>query len=83
MDFINYIAENSLILVPVLWIIGTFLKKIPRIPDWVIPWVLVGCGISGAIGTIGMSADAVIQGVLVAGASVLGHQLYKQTTERE
>ena len=33
MEFMNYIAENALILIPVLYIIGTFLKGLEYIND--------------------------------------------------
>jgi hypothetical protein len=53
------------------------------VQDWTIPWVLLAVGILAALGIIGFTVDAAIQGVLVAGAAVLGHQLVKQTTERK
>lgn len=82
MDILEYIIEQAIVLVPALWIIGTFLKKTPNVPDWVIPWVILICGIGGAVALLGMTADSVIQGVLVAGVAVLGHQILKQTTEK-
>jgi len=82
MDFLEYIISEALIIIPVLWILGTFLKKTPRIADWIIPWVLMLIGILLALGILGISVDSAIQGVLVAGASVLGHQLLKQTQNR-
>ena len=82
MDEINitkYVIEEALILIPALWILGKFLKATPRVPDWCIPWVLLVLGIGGALGLIGITPKAAIQGVLVAGAAVLVHQLGKQT----
>ena len=83
MEIIEYIINEALIIIPVLWILGSFLKKTPRVQDWTIPWVLLVAGMLFAIGIIGFNVDAVVQGVLVAGAAVLGHQLVKQTTERK
>ena len=83
MEIIEYIINEALIIIPVLWILGSFLKKTPRVQDWTIPWVLLVAGMLFAIGIIGFNVDAVVQGVLVAGAAVLGHQLLKQTTNRE
>ena len=83
MEFIDYIISEALIIIPVLWILGSFLKRTPKVQDWIIPWVLLAVGILAALGIIGFTADAAIQGVLVAGAAVLGHQLVKQTTERK
>ena len=83
MEILEYIINEALIIIPVLWILGSFLKKTPRVQDWTIPWVLLVAGMLFAIGIIGFTVDAAIQGVLVAGAAVLGHQLLKQTTERK
>ena len=83
MEFIDYIISEALIIIPVLWILGSFLKRTPKVQDWIIPWVLLFVGVVLAIGIIGFTVDAAVQGILVAGAAVLGHQLVKQTTERE
>mgnify|MGYP000465869647 CR=1 FL=1 len=82
MEIINYLVEESIVLVPVIWIIGTFLKKTPRVPDWIIPWVLLVVSIVISIIKLGFNIQSVIQGILVTGAAVLGHQLVKQTARR-
>jgi len=82
-DILAFIQDNIVVLVPVLWILGTFLKKTPAIPDWTIPWILVALGIGLSIALIGISAEAIIQGVLVAGGAVLTQNLIKQTSERK
>lgn len=41
MDFLNYIIDNVLILIPVLYIIGTFLKGLEIIKDKYIPLILM------------------------------------------
>jgi hypothetical protein len=79
----SFILEDALVLIPVLWIIGYFLKQSNKVADWVIPWILIGLGIAGSIGLMGFSVQAIIQGVLVSGASVLGHQVIKQTTSKK
>lgn len=83
MEILEYIINEALIIIPVLWILGTFLKKTPEIADWTIPWILLVVGILIAVGVIGFTIDAAIQGVLVTGAAVLGHQLLKQTSNRD
>ena len=45
MDFMNYIIENALILIPVLYILGSFLKGLENIKDKYIPLVLLAIGI--------------------------------------
>ncbi len=83
MDFQKYIVEQALVIVPVLWVIGVFLKRTPRVPNWKIAWILVVLGIILTVGILGFSAQAVVQGVLVAGVAVLGHQLLKQTINKD
>lgn len=78
-NLMNYIVEQALILVPVLYILGLMLKQTKQIKDWTIPWILLVCGVCGSIALIGPNANAVIQGILTAGAAVFGDQLVKQT----
>lgn len=78
MDFMNYITENALILIPVLYVLGMFLKALEFIKDKYIPCIILLLGIAFSVAIIGFNVDAIIQGVLVAGATVLGNQLIKQ-----
>lgn len=79
MDILNYILENRLVLVPVLYIIGEFIKRTEYIKDKFIPIIIL---IIGILFSVLMGGDTVInnvnQGILVAGATVLGNQLMKQ-----
>ena len=83
MDILSYITNNALILIPVLLIIGQIVKGIAVIPDKWIPLILLPVGIAGALALMGPSADAAIQGVLVAGAAVYGNQIVKQWGKEE
>lgn len=58
-------------------------KSTPNFKDWLIPYVLLILGIVFAVFLMGFNVDAVIQGVLVSGAAVFGHELYKQGKERD
>ncbi|HBL06296.1 MULTISPECIES: phage holin family protein [unclassified Clostridium] len=78
MNIINYITENALILIPVLYIIGMILKGIERIKDKYIPLILLPIGIGLAMALMGININAIIQGVLVVGVSVYTNQLIKQ-----
>lgn len=78
MDIMQYIAQNALILIPVLYIIGMILKNTEKISDRYIPVILLGFGIAGTIAIMGLNIEAVIQGVLVTGATVYTNQLMKQ-----
>ncbi len=51
---------------------------ISSIPDWTIAYILLVLGVVGSIAMLGLSPQNAVQGVLVTGAAVLGHQLVKQ-----
>lgn len=84
MDFLSYITENALILIPVLNIIGMILKGIEKVNNKYIPLILLPIGIGLSMGVMGaISAQAVVQGVLVTGASVYAHQVVTQVQKKE
>ncbi len=78
MEFINYITENALILIPVLYIIGMILKDTNKVKDKHIPLILLPIGICLSMALMGIGINALIQGVLVVGVSVYTNQLVKQ-----
>lgn len=87
-QLIQFLSENMYVAAVALYIIGVIIKKIPQIPDWVIPFVLCALGILAGVLLIGVPAGNVdgyvngsIQGVLAAGAAVLINQGYKQILE--
>lgn len=82
MEFLEFIVDEMLIAIPVLYIIGYIIKNTPKMLDWVIPYVLVVIAVALAIGMNGLSVDSIIQGVLVAGATVLVNQGIKQVKEK-
>ncbi|WP_231165482.1 phage holin family protein [Clostridium botulinum] len=79
-NLMDYIVEQALILIPVLYILGIMLKGTNKIKDWTIPWILLVVGIIGAIALMGLNVNSVLQGILAAGTAVFGNQLVKQTT---
>jgi hypothetical protein len=83
MEFAQYITQNALILIPVLYIIGMIVKNTEKVDDKYIPLVLLIAGIAGAIGIMGINGNAVVQGVLVTGATVYTNQIIKQSTKKE
>lgn len=78
MNTIEYIAENALLLIPVLNIIGAIIKNTEKIPDKYIPIILLFFGILGTVTIMGFNAHSVVQGVLVTGTAVYGNQIIKQ-----
>ena len=82
-EILNYIVDSALILIPVLYIIGTFLKGLEIINDKYIPLILMAFSIAFSIAILGLNVDSVIQGILIAGATVLSNQLVKQSKKDE
>lgn len=80
---IDFITENALLLVPVLNIVGVIIKNTEKIPDKCIPFILLFLGILGAIAILGVSAESVLQGILVTGTAVYGNQIVKQIKKTE
>ena len=83
MDILKFITENAIILVPVLYIVGNILKGTELIKDKYIPIILMPIGIAFSIAVIGVNIQAVIQGILVTGATVYSNQLIKQLNKNE
>lgn len=87
----DYINPELLILIPVLNIIGKIIKNTKKISDNMIPLILGGIGILLSIPYALVSnvydttqkgiVMGLIQGVLIAGMSVYGHQIFKQIKE--
>lgn len=93
MDFTEYVMPELLVLIPVLYAIGVWIKA-SKVPDHRIPFILGGLGIilSGlwlfatkdfdGSKTIALAIfTALVQGVLVAAAAVFANQLIKQYQE--
>ena len=77
-NLMNYITENALILIPVLYILGTIAKNTEKIADKYIPIVLLPVGIVLSMFLVGFNVNGIIQGILVTGASVYANQIVKQ-----
>lgn len=78
----KYLLDQALILVPVLIFLGSILKKTPHVSNWMIPWFLMLLGVLGGLSVIGLSVNAVLQGIIAAGVAVFSHQLYSQSKQR-
>lgn len=77
----TYIIEQELILIPVLYVIGTMLKNLEIIPDKYIPLILLVIGVIFSITLCGLSVNSVIQGILITGVTVYTNQLIKQISK--
>lgn len=91
MDILNFISEELLILIPVLYLIGNALKNTQMINDRFIPvylglismfvTVLYKGSLSGFSFENGV--QSAIQGILIAGATVYSNQIVKQIKKEE
>ena len=87
---LDYIKPGLLILVPVLWYIGTALKATKKIQDWAIPFILMVISIVLALTYVisfeGISATGIwvgiVQGLVIAMAEGQLYQYYKQITDK-
>lgn len=87
----DYISPELLILIPVVYALGMWLKSAGSIKDKHIPVILAGFGIGMAliyeVATSGFSMEilftAIAQGILIASASTWANQVYKQETKAE
>ncbi|SFE87443.1 phage holin family protein [Peptostreptococcus sp. D1] len=80
-NLLNFINENMIIFIPVLFVIGAFMKK-SRIRDNLIPWFLLVISWVLVFATTWDGQQAVVQGTLITGICVLGSQLYIQTVRK-
>jgi hypothetical protein len=92
-NLINLIQVELIIIIAVTYVLGLFLKTIPNVPDWTIPFVLLAFAMVFSILykaimlMEGFTAQSILSGflygILIAGIAVFGNQLIKQATERE
>ena len=82
MDILNYVVEEGLIMIPVLYIIGEIVKGTEWLTDKWIPLVLLVISVGFTPTLLGSyNATNIVQAVLVAGATVFSHELLKQTNK--
>jgi multidrug transporter EmrE-like cation transporter len=82
MDLKDLIVEQELILMPVLYVLGMFIKS-TKIKDKYIPMILLIIGIVLSFFILGFNVQAFIQGVFVTGTTVFGNQIVKQLGKEE
>ena len=79
MDIINFIIEEGLIMIPVLYIIGEIIKFTGVLNNkWIPLTLLVFSLLFTPLLLNGFTPDNIVQAILVTGVTVLGDQLIKQ-----
>ena len=92
MELMEFLRPELAVLVPVLYLLGTILKRSP-LQDWLIPFLLcaVGCVLSFMyLASFGVESpedwlillySALTQGVICTACTVYAHNLIKQAKE--
>lgn len=82
MEILDFIVEEGIIMIPVLYVIAEIIKSANLIIDNLIPPILLILSLGFTPLLLGgYTPDNIVQAVLVVGGSVLANQLYKQTKE--
>lgn len=78
MDVYSFLVKDCWVLVPALWAAGRFLKSLPFVPNWSIPFLLLGLAVPAACVLCGWSLQSALQGLLATAAAVYSHEAGKQ-----
>ena len=80
MNMFDYVVQEGLVMIPVLFIIGEIIKGTELLANKWIPLVVLVVSISFTPLVLGAyTADNIVQAVLVAGVTVFGNELIKQS----
>ena len=84
MDILNYVVQEGLVMIPVLFIIGEIIKSTELLGNKWIPLVLLVISVAFTPLVLGTyTANNIVQAVLVAGVTVFGNELVKQSSKGE
>lgn len=84
MDILNYVVQEGLVMIPVLFIIGEIIKGTELLSNKWIPLVVLVISVAFTPLVLGTyTADNIVQAVLVAGVTVFGNELIKQTSRED
>lgn len=79
MNIADFIMDEGLVMIVVLWVIGCFIKRLGITRTEWIPFLLLGISLAFTPYLLGgYTAEHIVQSVLVTGAAVLGHQFVIQ-----
>lgn len=86
MDLSLYIQEQYYLIVVLLYLLGSFIKRYTKIPNWCIPMILsiLGGGMCTYIGWFNLGCldiTATMQGIMCGLTAVGTNQIIKQTVQ--
>lgn len=77
-QLMQYINENNLILIPILYILGMYIKM-TKLNNRLIPWVLLVIAVALTMLSNDVSVNSLLQGILLSAVPTYANQLVKQT----
>lgn len=82
MDILNYVVQEGLVMISVLFIIGEIVKGTELLSNKSIPLAVLIVSLGFTPLLLGSyNADNIVQAVLVAGVTVFGNELIKQSSK--
>lgn len=82
LDLLGLVDSEILVMIPVLYLISLFLKQTPKIPQWIITWILLAIALIVCFIYYGPSNHAFVQAVLVTGIASLAYDIILVTLKR-
>lgn len=80
MEILEYVVNEGLVMVPVLFILAEIIKHTGMIGNKWIPGILLVISLAFTPCLLGgYGPDNIVQAVLVAGVTVFGNELFKQS----
>lgn len=84
MDILNYVVQEGLVMIPALFIIGEIVKGTELLSNKWIPLAVLTISIGFTPLVLGAyDANNIVQAVLVAGVTVFGNELIKQSSRED
>jgi len=80
---LDYITENCMIAIPVLYAAGILIKNMQIVKDKYIPLILLFAGLVICIFITRSVFSGITQGILCAGTAVFCNQVIKQLRKKE
>ena len=82
MNIVDYVVQEGLVMIPVLFIIGEIVKGTETIENKYIPVILLGLSLVLTPFVLGgYTAGNIVQSILVAGVTVFGNEIIKQSSK--
>ena len=83
-EILNLIVEEGLIMIPALFIIGEIVKRTELVDSRWIPVIIIAVSFLLTPMVLGgFNPDNIVQAILVAGAPVLGHEVWKNRIDAQ